>query len=165
MLKQRTLSKDIGLGVSVGIILVTLIYATIGNYFTLTFSTASIRLLYLPLYIVLFAITFFFYEVYRHTMEAQMGSKIARTILSPVYELVIIIISVLIQVYILVTVLQQNLGLFLIGVNMLLIFVMLAILIAEYFYNITNSWTTQIIVNSILFATTTVVSSPITNLF
>ncbi len=81
MLKQRTLSKDIGLGVSVGIILVTLIYATIGNYFTLTFSTASIRLLYLPLYIVLFAITFFFYEVYRHTMEAQMGSKIARTIL------------------------------------------------------------------------------------
>ena len=94
-----------------------------------------------------------------------MGAKFARTVLTPIYELIIIIMSVLIQVFILVTVLQQNLGLFLIGVNMLLIFIILAIIIAEYFYNITNRWIIQILVNAVLFATTTIASSPITHYF
>ncbi len=165
ILKKRPRTNEIGLGMVGALILVAVIYTTIGNYLTLTFSTATLRLLYLPLYTFIYAIIFFFYETFKHAMEPFMGTGQKRMVLSPIFMLLIIISSVLIQVLILVTILQQSLGLFLIGLNMLMLFITLAILATEFFYKTTSGWITQILVNAVLFATTTIASSPITLLF
>lgn len=164
-LRKKSKSEDIGLGILVAIILLGLLYLTVGNHLTLTFSKSSLRLLFLALYIVIYSFVFLFYEsFFKGIIRPIIPNGIKKTFLSPIFEFTIISSSVLLQFVLLGTVLQQNIALFLVGLNLIIGFLALTIILSDFFFKTTRGWVVQIIVNAVLFATVTVVSSPISYL-
>ncbi len=164
-LRKKSKSEDIGLGILVAILLLGLLYLTVGNHLTLTFSTSSLRLLYLALYIVIYSFVFLFYEsFFKGIIRPIIPNGIKKTFLSPILEFTVISSSVLLQFVILGMVLQQNIALFLVGLNLIIGFLALTIILSDFFFKTTRGWVVQIIVNAVLFATVSVVSSPISYL-
>ena len=164
-LRKKSISEGIFLGIIVAIILLGLLYITVGNHLTLTFSTSSLRLLYLPLYIVIYGVVFLFYEsFFKGILRPIIRNGFQMAFLSPILEFTVISLSVLLQFLLLGTILQQNIGLFLVGLNLIIGFLALTIILSDFFYKTTGGWIVQIIINAVLFATVSLVSSPISYL-
>lgn len=159
--RKKSISERIFLGISVAIILLGLLYITVGNHLSLTFSTSSLRLHYLPLYIVIYGVVFLFYEsFFKGIMRPKFQNGFQKVVLSPILELIVISFSVLLQFLLLGTILQQNIGLIFVGLNLIIGFLALTIILSDFFCKTAEGWVVQIIINAVLFATISVVSSP-----
>jgi dienelactone hydrolase len=173
---RPSIKIDISFGVVGAIAFMTLLATTMGGNTTLTFSTASVRLISLPLYALIFAVIFMFYEsFFKAVARPLMADGIKRMVHSVIFELVVLLAAFLIQLVVITTLLSLmmpsmgighlTLGL---GVQMVLLVLVpttIGVVSAELFYEKTGGWLTQILIGALLFATLTVVFSPVMHAF
>lgn len=161
-INKNSIRYNISLGSLVTISFMMLLYKTIGNHLTLTFSIAPLRLLVLPFYVLLYMTIFFCYEsFFTVIVRPKVQDEVRKTIIAPILELGVITSSILIQFIILGLFISQNIAFFLLGLGLILTFLALTVLFSDFFFKETGSWVTQILINAGLFATLTVSTSPI----
>jgi dienelactone hydrolase len=173
---RPSIKIDIAFGIVGAIAFMLLLALTFGGNTTSTFSTASIRLISLPLYIFVFALIFMFYEsFFKAVARPLMAGGVKRMVLSVLFELILLLVIFFIELVLITTLLSLampslGIGSLMLGLGVqivLLVFVPLGIGVvsAELFYEKTGGWLAQIIIGALLFATLTVVFSPVMHLF
>ncbi|MFX0097891.1 MAG: alpha/beta hydrolase [Candidatus Hodarchaeota archaeon] len=165
-LRTESTRVDIGFGIITAIMFVVLFYTTMGANTTSTLSTSFLRVVYLPLYLTIYILTFLFYEsFFKAVVRPMIGNGSKRMIGSAIYQLVLVVSSLLLLMVLLLAVLQQNVAFFLLGINLIVLLLGVLIISGELFYEKTGGWIAQIIVSAVLFSTSAVVFSPIIYLF
>lgn len=163
-------------GIIGAIAFMSLLAITYGGNTTSTFSTASIRLISLPVYILIFALIFVFYEsFFKGVARPLMADGAERMAGSVIFELIILLATFVIELVVIITILSLMLpslgiGSLILGLGVqmvLLVLVPLAIGVvsAELFYEKTGGWLAQTLIGAVVFATLTVVFSPVMHLF
>jgi dienelactone hydrolase len=167
---------NIAFGIVGAIAFMGLLALTFGGNTTLTFSTASIRLISLPLYIFVFALIFMFYEsFFKAVARPLMADGVKRMVLSVVFELIVLLVIFVIELVLITTLLSLampslGIGSLILGLGVQMVLLVLVplgigVVSAELFYEKTGGWLAQIIIGALLFATLTVVFSPVMHLF
>jgi len=170
-IRKPSLKVDAGLGIIGAIAFMALFSVTLGSSITSTFSTASMRIISLPLYTLLFAFIFVFYEsFFKVFVRPMMGEGVKRMVYSVLFELAVLFLTYLLELVVITTILSLfmpfiSLGFFVLGINLVLIPLVTSIVSAEVFYERTGGWISQIIISSLIFATLSVVFSPALRFF
>jgi len=165
-IKKPSLKVNTGLGVIGAAAFAVLFALTLGSYTTNTFSTASMRLISLPLYTMLFVFVFMFYEsFFKGYARPMMGAGIKRMGYSVLFECVVLFLTFMLELVVITTIMSQfmpfiSFGFFVLGLNLLLIAIVTSLISAEVFYERTGGWISQIIISAFIFATLTIVFSP-----
>jgi len=173
---RPSINIDLAFGIVGAIAFMALLATTFGGNTTSTFSTASIRLISLPLYALIFALIFMFYEsFFKAVARPLMADGGKRMVHSVIFELIVLLATFFIQLIVITTLLSlampsMGIGSLILGLGVqivLLVLVPLAIgvLSAELFYEKTGGWLAQILVGALLFATLTIVFSPVMHAF
>lgn len=179
-LKGSILKPSVKVNLASGIVgaiaFMVLLALTFGGATTSTFSTASIRLISLPLYVLVFAAIFVFYEsFFKGVARPLMADGAKRMAGSVIFELIILLVTFVIELVVITTILSLMLpslgiGSLILGLGVqmvLLVLVPLSIGVAsaEFFFEKTGGWLAQMIIAALVFATLTVVFSPVMHLF
>lgn len=170
-IRKPSLKVDASLGTIGAIAFIVLFYLTLGRNTTSTFSTASTRLVSLPLYTLLFAFVFVFYEsFFKGFARPMMGNGAKRIVYSAFFELIVILLTFVLELVIITTILSLfmpfiRLSFFVLGLNLVLIPLVTSIVSAEVFYEKTGGWIAQIIISALVFATLTIAISPALRFF
>jgi alpha/beta superfamily hydrolase len=165
-IKTPSFKINTTLGVIGAIAFVVLLALTLGSYTTDTFSTASLRVISLPLYTLLFVFVFLFYEsFFKGHARSMMGRGLKRMGYSIVFESVVLFLTFMLELVVITTVLSQvmpfiSFGFFVLGLNLLVIALLTSLVSAEILYEQTGGWVSQIIISAVIFATLTIVFSP-----
>jgi pimeloyl-ACP methyl ester carboxylesterase len=174
--KESILKPSVKINFTFGIIgaiaFMSLLAITYGGNTTSTFSTASIRLITLPLYILIFALIFVFYEsFFKGVARPLMGDGIKRMVLSVIFELAVVLVTFVIGLVVITTLLSLimpslGIGSLILGLGVQVVLLVLVpltigVVSAELFYEKTGGWLAQILIGALLFATLTVVFSPV----
>ncbi|WXG43927.1 MAG: alpha/beta fold hydrolase [Promethearchaeati archaeon SRVP18_Atabeyarchaeia-1] len=173
---RPSVKVDLASGIVGAIAFMALLAVTFGGNTTLTFSTASIRLISLPLCILIFGLVFMFYEsFFKAVARPLMADGAKRMVLSVIFELIVLLVAFVIELVIITTLLSLampslGVGSLILGLGLQMVLLVLVplsigVLSAELFYGKTGGWLTQIIIGALLFATLTVVFSPVLYLF
>jgi len=163
---KPSLALDASRGIIGAIAFLVLFSQTLGENTTSTFSTASTRLVSLPLYTVLFMLVFMFYEsFFKGLTRPMMGNSSRRIVHSVLFELVVILSSFLLELAVVAAILSSympfiSLDFFVLGLNLVIVSLVTSIASAEVFYEMTGGWIAQIIIGALIFATLATVSSP-----
>ena len=141
--------------------LISLLYVTVGLNIFLTFSTSSVHLTYLPLFLVLMFFAMYFDEiVFRYFSRPRLESRAATIIVSSVYNIVLRSIVILTAIFMVSLLLNLNFW-FLYAGFILLIYIWSAIIIiAEVIREYSGNMVTQSIVNAVLMATLVITFTP-----
>jgi len=171
-IRSPSLKVDAVLGITEATLFSVVIYLTMGVHATSTFSTASIRLLLLPLFTLIYAFVFVFYEsFFKGVARPMMGDGAKRMLYSVIYELVVVFSALLLEIVITATLLGPFMGMGSLtsfigfGINLILIPLSIAAVSGEFFYERTGGWIAQIIIGATVFATMSIVFSPVLNFF
>jgi dienelactone hydrolase len=167
---------DLVFGVAGAIAFMVLLGITFGGNTTSTFSTASIRLISLPLYILVFALIFMFYEsFFKAVVRPLIADGVKRMALSVIFELIVLLVTFIIELILITTLLSLampslGIGSLILGLGAQMVLLVSVPLImglvsAELFYEKSGGWLAQIIIGALVFATLTVVFSPVMHLF
>ena len=165
-ISKPSLIADAILGSIGAIAFLVLFSQTLGQNTTSTFSTASPRLVSLPLYLVLFSFVFMFYEsFFKGLARPMIGDGVKRMVYSVLFELAVLLSSFLLELAVVTTILSLympfiGLDFFVLGLNLVIISLVTSITSAEVFYELTDGWIAQIIVSALIFATLATVLSP-----
>jgi alpha/beta superfamily hydrolase len=165
-IRKPSLKVDASLGIIGALAFMTLLSVTLGGSTTSTFSTASMRIISLPLYTLLFAFVFVFYEsFFKGFARPMMGDGVKRIVYSVLFELAVLFFTYLLELVAITTILSLfmpfiSLGFFVLGINLVLIPLVISIVSAEVFYERAGGWISQIIMSSLIFATLSIVFSP-----
>jgi esterase/lipase len=96
------------LGVIGAIAFVVLLAVTLGSYTADTFSTASLRVISLPLYIMLFVFVFVFYEsFFKGYARSMMGGDLRHMGYSILFEIVVLFSTFMVELVVITTILSQ----------------------------------------------------------
>ena len=170
-IKKPSIAIDASLGIIGAIAFMVLFSLTLGNNITSTFSTASMRIISLPLYTLFFAFVFVFYEsFFKGFARPMMGDGIKRMAYSVFFEFALLFLTFVLELVVITTILSLfmpfiRLEFFVLGLNLVVIPLVISILSAEVFYERTGGWIAQIIVSALIFATLTIVFSPALRFF
>ncbi len=170
-IKKPSLKFDATLGIIGAIAFIVLFSVTLGEYTTSTFSTASTRLISLPMYTFFFVFVFVFYEsFFKGFARPMMGDGIKRMVYSVFFELTVLFLTFVLELVVITTILSLfmpfiRLGFFVLGLNLVLIPLVISIVSAEVFYERTGGWIAQIIISALIFASLTIVFSPALRFF
>jgi dienelactone hydrolase len=165
-IKQPSVRVDVCLGLIGAAAFTGLLSLTVGSTTTATFSTASMRLITLPLYTFVFSVVFTFYEsFFKGWVRPMFGDGGARRLYSIFFQLIVLVSTFMLELVILTTILSLfipyiRVDFFFLGLNLLLISLGIATVSAEVFYERTGGWIAQIIISAFTFATMTIVFSP-----
>jgi hypothetical protein len=169
-IKEAMKRSSFKVNVTVGIIgaaaFVVLLAITLGSYTTNTVSTASLRVISLPLYTLLFVFVFIFYEsFFKGYARPMMGRGVRRMGSSVLFESVVLFLTFMLELVVITTVLSQvmpiiSFGYFVLGLNLLLIALLTSLVSAEILYEQTGGWLSQTIISAVIFATLIIVFSP-----
>nr|MDO8133322.1 alpha/beta fold hydrolase [Candidatus Njordarchaeum guaymaensis] len=173
---RPSIKIDLTFGIVGAIAFMALLATTFGGNTTSTFSTASIRLISLPLYALIFALIFMFYEsFFKAVARPLMGDGGKRMVHSVIFELIVLLTAFFVQLIVITTLLSLMMPSMGIGSLILPLGVQIVLLVliptaigvvsAELFYEKTGGWLVQILVVALLFATLTVVFSPVMHAF
>jgi alpha/beta superfamily hydrolase len=170
-LKTPSLKGNTLLGLLGATAFVVLFALTLGSSTTATFSTATLRILSLPFYIMLFVFVFIFYEsFFKGYARPMMGSGMRQRVSSVLFESVVLLLTVLLELVVITTLLSQvmpfiSLGFIALGLNLLLIALLTSLVSTEVLYAKTGGWISQSIISAVIFATLTTVFSPALRFF
>ncbi len=146
--------QNLIIGFTVGISLIILFYTSVGFNTASTFSTASVKLIFLLLYLPAYFCVFFFYELFfRGLIKRTLGSGWLSTILSCTLQILITVSSLLVQLFIVALILQQNVSFLLLGLNLMVILISVSTVVSTIFSHVSMSWFSQIISNMLLLST------------
>jgi dienelactone hydrolase len=173
---KSSVKVNLAFGIAGAIAFMVLLALTFGGATTSTFSTASIRLISLPLYILVFAVIFIFYEsFFKGVARPLLADGAKRMLGSMIFELMILLVAFVVQLVVITTLLSLMLpslgiGSLILGLGVqmvLLVLVPLSIGVAsaELFFEKTGGSLAQTIIAALVFATLTVVFSPVMHLF
>jgi len=173
---RPSIKMDPVFGIVGAIAFMALLATTLGSNTTSTFSTASLRLICLPFYAVIFALIFMFYESFFKAVARPLisdGGK--RMVYSMIFEVIVLLTAFVIELVVITTLLSfvmpsLGIGSLILGLGVqmvLLVFVPLAIGVvsAELFYEKTGGWLAQILIGALVFASLTLVFSPVMHAF
>jgi hypothetical protein len=178
--KESILKPPVKINFTFGIVgaiaFMSLLAITYGGNTTSTFSTASIRLIFLPLYILIFALIFVFYEsFFKGGARPLMADGVKRMVFSVIFELVVLLVTFVIELVVITTLLSLimpslGIGSLILGLGVQVVLLVLVpltigVVSAELFYEKTGGWLAQTIIAAIVFATLTVVFSPVMHVF
>jgi hypothetical protein len=155
---------------------VVLLALTFGGATTSTFSTASIRLISLPLYVLIFALIFIFYEsFFKGVTRPLMADGAKRMAGSVIFELIVLLTTFVVELVVITTILSLMLpslgiGSLVLGLGVQMVLLVLVplsigVISAELFFEKTGGWLVQIIIAALVFAMMTVVFSPVMHFF
>lgn len=170
-LKASSLRIDLSLGIVGAIAFLILLAFTLGSQLTASYSTGSIRINMLPVYIMSFITTFFFFEsLFIGVTRPLMGSGTAQILYSVIFESGLLYGTFILEMFIVSTVLSVitpiiRLEFFLLGLNLLLLPLVISRVSAVNLYVTTRGWIAQIIISALIFASLTIVFSPIIQSF
>ena len=167
---------DLVFGLVGAIAFMALLAITFGGNTMSTFSTASIRLIFLPLYVLVFALIFMFYEsFFKAVVRPLLADGVKRMALSVIFELVVLLVTFVVELVLITTLLSMvmpslGIGSLILGLGVQVVLLvsvplLIGVVSAELFYEKTGGWLAQIIIGALLFATLTVVFSPVMTLF
>jgi hypothetical protein len=165
-IRTPSVKVNAGLGAIGAAAFIALLASTLGQSTTSTLSMASTRLLALPLYVTLFAIVFVLYEsFFKGVVRSRFGGGRSRVVYAFFFELAVLFATFVLELMVLTVVLSfvmpyMQLGLFVLGLNFLLVALVISLASAEVFFERTGGWVTQILISAVTFATLTVVFSP-----
>ncbi len=165
-IKKPSLKINTILGVIGAVAFAVLFAFTLGSYTTNTFSTATMRLISLPLYLLFFVFVFMFYEsFFKGYARPMMGAGIRRMVYSALFEGVVLFLTFMLELVVITTIMSQfipsmSLGFFVLGINLLLVALVISLVSAEVLHERTGGWISQIIISAFIFATLTIVFSP-----
>lgn len=173
---RPSIKIDLAFGIVGAIAFMALLATTFGGNTTSTFSTASIRLISLPLYALIFALIFMFYEsFFKAVARPLMGDGGKRMVHSVIFELIVLLTAFFVQLIVITTLLSlmmpsMGIGSLILGLGVQIVLLVLiptaiGVVSAELFYEKTGGWLVQILVVALLFATLTVVFSPVMHAF
>jgi len=165
-IKRPSVKVDICLGLIGAAAFTGLLSLTVGSTTTATFSTASMRLIALPLYTFVFSVVFTFYEsFFKGWVRPMIGDGGARRIYAMFFQLIVLVSTFKLELIILTTILSLfipniQVDFFFLGLNLVLMSLGIATVSAEVFYERTGGWIAQIIISAFTFAALTIVFSP-----
>lgn len=173
---RPSIKIDLTFGIVGAIAFMALLATTFGGNTTSTFSTASIRLISLPLYALIFALIFMFYEsFFKAVARPLMGDGGKRMVHSVIFELIVLLTAFFVQLIVITTLLSlmmpsMGIGSLILGLGVQIVLLVLiptaiGVVSAELFYEKTGGWLVQILVVALLFATLTIVFSPVMHAF
>jgi dienelactone hydrolase len=163
---QPSVKVDACLGLIGAAALTGLLSLTVGSTTTATFSTASMRLITLPLYTFVFSVVFTFYEsFFKGWVRPMIGDGGVRRLYAMFFQLIVLISTFMLELIIITTILSLFLpyvqvDFFFLGLNHVLMSLGIATVTAEVLYERTGGWIAQIIISAFTFATMTIVFSP-----
>jgi pimeloyl-ACP methyl ester carboxylesterase len=171
-----SIKSDAIIGIAAAIAFIVLLATTLGGTITATVSSSSVRLLSLPVYALIFALIFLLYEsFFKGVVRPLLADGVKRMVISVIFEVLVLLVVFAIQlvaITALLSVAMPSLGIGALilglGVQTYLLFLVpitMAVVASELFYEKTGGWLPQIIVSALLFATLTVVLSPVIYLF
>ena len=170
-IKKPPLKVDASLGIIGAAAFMVLFSLTLGSNTTSTYSTASTRLISLPLYTLVFVFVFVFYEsFFKGVARPMIGGSLKRMVYSMFFEFIVLSLTFILELAVMVTILSLfmpfiRLDFFMLGLPLLLIPLLISILSAEVFYERMGGWITQIIMSALIFATLIIVFSPTLRFF
>jgi len=165
-IKTPSFKVNASLGTIGAAAFIALFSITLGNTITSTFSSATIRLISLPIYLLIFGIVFVLYEsFFKGLVRPMMGDGSTRMVYSILFELVVLVSIFVLELVVITMILSLflpyiQLGFFLLGLPFLLVLLVISIVSAEVLYATTGGWISQIIISAVTFATLTIVFSP-----
>lgn len=165
-IKQPSVKVDVCLGLIGAAAFTGLLSLTVGSTTTATFSTASTRLITLPLYTLVFSVVFTLYEsFFKGWVRPMIGDGGAKSLYSMFFQLIVLFSTFMLELVLLTTILSLfipyiQVGFFFLGLNLVLMSLGIATVSAEVFYERTGGWLAQIIISAFTFATMTIVFSP-----
>jgi dienelactone hydrolase len=165
-MKRSSFKVNAAVGIIGAAAFVVLLAITLGSYTTNTVSTASLRVISLPLYTLLFVFVFIFYEsFFKGYARPMMGRGVRRMGSSVLFESVVLFLTFMLELVVITTVLSQvmpiiSFGYFVLGLNLLLIALLTSLVSAEILYEQTGGWLSQTIISAVIFATLIIVFSP-----
>jgi alpha/beta superfamily hydrolase len=170
-MQKSSFKMNTTLGILGAVAFLVLFAFTLGSYTTATLSTASLRVLSLPLYTTLFVFVFVFYEsFFKGYARSMLGSGVRRMGSSVLFESIVLFLTFMLELVVITTLLSQvmpfiSFGFFVLGLNLLLIALLVSLVSAEVFYEQTGGWLAQILISALIFATLTIVFSPALSFF
>jgi dienelactone hydrolase len=169
---RPTFKIDLVFGIFGAVAFIVLLTVTMGSNTTSTFSIASIRLITLPLYIYFFAWIFVCYEsFFKGVVRPLLPDGVKRMTISVIFEIIVLIVTFVIQLIIMTTLLSLvmpsfGIGSLILGLGLQVVLLLsvpltIGLVSAELFYEKTGGWLPQTIIAAVIFATLTVVFSPV----
>jgi hypothetical protein len=165
-IKRPSVKVDICLGLIGAVAFTGFLSFTVGSTTTATFSTASVRLIALPLYTIVFSVVFTFYEsFFKGWVRPMIGDGGARRLYAIFFQLIVLVSAFMLELVMFTTILSLfipyiQVDFFFLGLNLVLMSLGIATLSAEVFYERTGGWIAQIIISAFTFAALTIVFSP-----